>query len=187
MATKTANIDSVLSKEGAAPRDDFGFALECMKSLDDNHNVDLTKVANALNYTNVQSVGNRYRVFRKKYGINLNCVTGSGVVTTKAGDGDEIDSPSPAKTPRKPRARKGAKVSSEPIPATADDNSNDAGEAVAKPKTPRRRRTVKETVQDADVDTLQAAIDDAVENVKKRNNTKIVKKESEDETAADSE
>lgn len=39
MATKTANIDSVLSKEGAAPRDDFGFALECMKSLDDNHNV----------------------------------------------------------------------------------------------------------------------------------------------------
>lgn len=39
MATKTANVDAVVPKEGSVPRDDFGFALECMKSLDDNHNV----------------------------------------------------------------------------------------------------------------------------------------------------
>ncbi|GAD97998.1 hypothetical protein ANI_1_2588014 [Paecilomyces variotii No. 5] len=169
-----------MATEGSIPRDDFGFALECLKSIDDNHNVDLTKVANALNYTNVQSVGNRYRVFRKKYGINLHCVTGSGVITTQDAGGDDIGGPSPVKTPRKPRARKGAKVSSDPIPATGDDTSNEPGEGAAKPKTPRRRRAVKECIQDADVDNLQAAIDEAVENVTKRNNIKAIKEESGD-------
>lgn len=142
--------------------------------------VDLTKVANALNYTNVQSVGNRYRIFRKKYGINLNCVTGSGVVTTQTADGDDIVVSSPVKTPRKPRARKGAKVTSDPIPATSDDASNEPAEGATKPKTPRRRRTIKECVQDADVDNLQVAIDEAVENVTKRNKAKAVKEESDD-------
>lgn len=157
--------------------------------------VDLTKVANALHYTNVQSVGNRYRQFRKKYGVNLNCVSGSGALVTKAGDAnaasaeadaDEAEKTpvkTPVKTPRKPRARKGAKVSSDPIPATAGDSD---GDGTPKTKTPRRgRKPAKESLKDSNADALQSAIDDTVENMKKR--TQMVKKESEDEDIKDSE
>ncbi|KAA8643640.1 hypothetical protein EYZ11_005933 [Aspergillus tanneri] len=163
---KTTTTDGDISQQDAK------FIMECVKNLDQNKQVDLAKVGEALGYTNVASVGNRFRVLRKRYGFaNLDCINTSpapkiGVakgespatptkpagkstrsksakainamadetVTIKAEDkgsdvsmDDEPVSPVKAKTvsPRK-APRKGAKVSSKPIPATGPVTS-DAG------------------------------------------------------------
>ncbi|KKK18717.1 hypothetical protein ARAM_001218 [Aspergillus rambellii] len=103
---------------------DFEFLLECLRSIDDSGMVDIAKVANTLQYTNVASAGNRFRLLRKNLNFpNLNCrnscpspkkkeTTTGEPSATKAGG---------AKTTR---ARKGAKVSAKPIPATGDIVTN---------------------------------------------------------------
>ncbi|OJJ74885.1 hypothetical protein ASPBRDRAFT_52873 [Aspergillus brasiliensis CBS 101740] len=118
---------------------DARFFLACLRCMGDDKQIDLTKVGDMLGYSNVASVGNRFRALRKRYGmVNLEATSGSGVLksasangdkndkatgTTEAGDGVEGESDLDVPATTKPKgkkvaARKGAKASSKPIPAT---------------------------------------------------------------------
>ena len=82
--------------------------------------VDLGKVASVMGYTNVASVGNRFRSIRKRYNLRLECKNtgapskaknGSGASKRKdtpdsgPDDADASDTPVPAPA-KKPRGRK---------------------------------------------------------------------------------
>ncbi|PWY86898.1 hypothetical protein BO70DRAFT_360619 [Aspergillus heteromorphus CBS 117.55] len=137
--------------------------------MGDDKLVDLSKVANSLGYTNIASVGNRFRAVRKRHGImHFESKAGSGITKTtaaedaqanatnaaekakanviKASDAaqdeefeSEVPTPVKAKATKKAGGRKGAKVSSKPIPAT------DA----PKTETKGRKRGAKLTAQAA--------------------------------------
>ncbi|KAI9372161.1 hypothetical protein BJX61DRAFT_542985 [Aspergillus egyptiacus] len=98
----------------------FGF--ECLRNIDKDGKVDLAKVGEALGYSNVASVGNRFRDLRKRYGFTtLECKTGSTPLKDKTGS--KTDGATPTKRgrgrPKQAAPRKGAKASSaNPIPAT---------------------------------------------------------------------
>lgn len=102
-----------------------------------------------MGYSNVASVGNRFRAIRKRYNLNnIEAKSGSGVLksagvnddkdkgaagATEAGDGVAEQSDSDVPTPVKPKgrkvaARKGAKATtSKPIPATGTLKSETKG------------------------------------------------------------
>ncbi|PYH99938.1 hypothetical protein BO71DRAFT_290376, partial [Aspergillus ellipticus CBS 707.79] len=120
---------------------DLQFILACTQNMDKDKLVDLSKVASSLGYTNVASCANRFRAIRKRLGItNLESKTGSGIIkatataeetqtnassmtsTTKAtatkASEPEISALAKPKAAKKTSGRKGAKISSKPIPAT---------------------------------------------------------------------
>ncbi|KAF9886627.1 hypothetical protein FE257_011267 [Aspergillus nanangensis] len=73
---------------------DAVFVFECLKNLDDSKNVDLAAVAGALQYTNVASVGNRFRAIRKRYGFNKLDCTFKGpfkTITQSESKGNQVD------------------------------------------------------------------------------------------------
>lgn len=102
-----------------------------------------------MGYSNVASVGNRFRAIRKRYNLNnIEAKSGSGVLksagangdkdkgaagVTEADDGVAEQSDSDVPTPVKPKgrkvaARKGAKATtSKPIPATGTLKSETKG------------------------------------------------------------
>ncbi|PLB45256.1 hypothetical protein P170DRAFT_479773 [Aspergillus steynii IBT 23096] len=142
----TSNAKSTTTPEGEVSQQDAKFIVECVKNLDSNKQVDLVKVGEALGYTNVVSVANRFRLLRKRHGFpNLECTNASAkgddklsAATTKANgkaraataansgetfpesteDGEPAASVKPS-AKKKVTRRKGAKVSSKPIPASA--------------------------------------------------------------------
>ncbi|KAL2001442.1 hypothetical protein VTN02DRAFT_1758 [Thermoascus thermophilus] len=125
-------------------RDEATFLAELIKNMDEQRSINLAKVAEALGYTSVGSVANRFRLLKKKYDLKLSGRQGplkseSSTTTTynnnnaPADDENQLDSsaaapasatPSPAKPGRRPRAanprpRKGAMASTDkPIAAT---------------------------------------------------------------------
>ncbi|PWY94928.1 hypothetical protein BO94DRAFT_620435 [Aspergillus sclerotioniger CBS 115572] len=126
---------------GEISQADAKFFLACLQSFGDDKQIDLTKVADTLGYTNVASVGNRFRALRKRHVMNnVDARTGSGVLKgaytmteipkqtedkeTEATEEIEAkeDSEPELPTPVKPKAkkaapRKGAKTTSKPVPA----------------------------------------------------------------------
>ncbi|CAK37076.1 hypothetical protein CBS63078_8188 [Aspergillus niger] len=152
------------------PNADAHFFLACLQCMGDDKQIDLTKVGDMLGYSNVASVGNRFRSLRKRYGMNnLEAKSGSGILksagtngdkdkeatgTTEAGDGvneeSDIDEPSPVKPKgRKVATRKGAKATSKPIPATGTLKS----EVKGRKRGAKSAVAVKEEEED-DADTL---------------------------------
>ncbi|KAL2821772.1 hypothetical protein BDW59DRAFT_164110 [Aspergillus cavernicola] len=117
MATKS---NTTATEPDGVPQNDIRFSFEILRNIDTDGKVDLTKIAEAMGYTNVNSVGNRFRELRKRYGfMTLECKAGSSPVKEKTGP--KVDG-SPTKRgagrPKKGAVRKGAKVSSAtPIPA----------------------------------------------------------------------
>ncbi|BCS08295.1 similar to An01g06010 [Aspergillus luchuensis] len=131
------------------PYADAQFFLACLQCMGDDKQIDLTKVGDMMGYSNVASVGNRFRAIRKRYNLNnIEAKSGSGVLksagangdkdkgaagATEAGDGVAELSGSDVPTPVKPKgrkvaARKGAKATtSKPIPATGTLNSETKG------------------------------------------------------------
>lgn len=91
----------------------------------------------ALGYTNVNSVGNRFRKMRDKYGFTgLECTNGNGISmkekpSSPKKDADGTDTPAkrrPGRPPKKATPRKGAKVSTaDPMPATGPVAKNGDG------------------------------------------------------------
>ncbi|KAL5336260.1 hypothetical protein BJX70DRAFT_286290 [Aspergillus crustosus] len=122
------------SKSDDPNQQDVRFGFECLKSIDKDGKVDLGKVGSALGYTNIYSVGNRFRAMRTKYGFtSLESKTGTTPLkekTTPKANANSNDGtptkrargrPALGGTPTKTTgvARKRAKVSTaEPIPAT---------------------------------------------------------------------
>ncbi|KAL2004821.1 hypothetical protein VTN00DRAFT_3094 [Thermoascus crustaceus] len=144
-------------------RDEATFLVEVIKNMDEQRSVDLAKVAEALGYTSVGSVANRFRLLKKKYDLKLSgrqgslksaAAAASGESATidnpAANDENQVDSsvapasatPSPAKPGRRPRAanprpRKGAKASTNnPIPATKGMGDGTTTAATTSPPTP---------------------------------------------------
>ncbi|OJJ43241.1 hypothetical protein ASPZODRAFT_19646 [Penicilliopsis zonata CBS 506.65] len=81
MKTPAAKINTVNSE---IKPDDAAFIIECTKHMGEDRIVDLSKVAEAMGYANVNSVGNRLRALRKRHGIKLECKMGSGASPVKA-------------------------------------------------------------------------------------------------------
>lgn len=91
----------------------------------------------ALGYTNVNSVGNRFRKMRDKYGFTgLECTNGSGISmkekpSSPKKNADGTDTPTkrrPGRPPKKDTPRKGAKISTaDPMPATGPVAKNGDG------------------------------------------------------------
>ncbi|PWY85156.1 hypothetical protein BO83DRAFT_394601 [Aspergillus eucalypticola CBS 122712] len=131
------------------PYADAQFFLACLQCMGDDKQIDLTKVGDMMGYSNVASVGNRFRAIRKRYNLNnIEAKSGSGVLksagangdkdkgaagATEAGDAVAEQSDSDVPTPVKPKgrkvaARKGAKATtSKPIPATGTLKSETKG------------------------------------------------------------
>ncbi|RAH62099.1 hypothetical protein BO85DRAFT_501766 [Aspergillus piperis CBS 112811] len=131
------------------PYADAQFFLACLQCMGDDKQIDLTKVGDMMGYSNVASVGNRFRAIRKRPNLNsIEAKSGSGVLksagangdkdkgaagATEAGDGVAEQSGSDVPTPVKPKgrkvaARKGAKATtSKPIPATGTLKSGTKG------------------------------------------------------------
>ncbi|RLL99174.1 hypothetical protein CFD26_106538 [Aspergillus turcosus] len=138
---------------------DATFIIECLKNLNESKQVDIAKVATALNYSNVASAGNRFRALRKRYGFaNLECKNSTPTKAGKAGpidksakdgtagdedatsSGETVQS-SPSKPARKPAAgRKGAKANSKPIPATGPVSTDGSASPSKKPAAKRGPR-----------------------------------------------
>ncbi|KAF3479819.1 uncharacterized protein GIQ15_06795 [Arthroderma uncinatum] len=91
---------------------DIAFMAECFKHLNGPFNVDLAAVAEGLGYKNHNSVGNRLRAIKKKWGIG-------------AADGAEAgaDGATPA-APKTPR--KGPKAARGPLKAKAEGDEEEA-------------------------------------------------------------
>ncbi|RAK91606.1 hypothetical protein BO79DRAFT_252440 [Aspergillus costaricaensis CBS 115574] len=153
------------------PYADAQFFLACLQCMGDDKQIDLTKVGDMMGYSNVASVGNRFRAIRKRYNLNnIEAKSGSGILksagangdkdkgaagATEAGDDVAEQSDSDVPTPVKPKgrkvaARKGAKATtSKPIPATGTLKSETKG----------RKRGVKSIVvvkeeEEDDADSL---------------------------------
>ena len=130
-------------------------------------------MADALGYTNVASVGNRFRALRKRYAMNnLDAKFGSGVLKsastiadapkqaegkdTEAAEGVDAQEQSEPElpTPIKPKAkkatpRKGAKTTSKPVPATVSPAKGRKRGAKSTTKAPSEAHVKEE--DDADV------------------------------------
>ncbi|KAL4802774.1 hypothetical protein BDV18DRAFT_163736 [Aspergillus unguis] len=125
--------------------------------------VDLAGVGAALGYKNVQSVGNRFRQMRQKFGFpSLECTAGSSPARKKTaakgkdvngednGD-DEAVTPTPSPVKRgaasaSKKSRKGAKVSTEkPIPATAPVVKDEEGSSDEEKEIPKANFVVEST------------------------------------------
>lgn len=152
----------------------------------------------ALGYTNVASVANRFRLLRKRHGFhNLDYVNNSGKGddkppapstkdTGKAGastmtntvtradetssDCTEEGEPGVAakrqRSPQKKTQRKGAKVSSKPIPATTAASRNGSGSSKAKGAT--KAGNLQDAAAQSDGnDRINSFLLDAVERVVK--------------------
>ncbi|RDW70748.1 uncharacterized protein DSM5745_08259 [Aspergillus mulundensis] len=100
-AQPTTTDNSAVDAKDAA----FGFA--CLRNIRDGK-VNLVGVANALNYSNVRSVGNRFRALREKYGF-------TGLECTTADPGAKV-------SPQKRKAATGA------TGAPGDDDNQDNGD-----------------------------------------------------------
>ncbi|RAL02426.1 uncharacterized protein BO80DRAFT_443736 [Aspergillus ibericus CBS 121593] len=178
MATPTKATVAKSNSAVEISQPDAQFFLACLQNFGEDKQIDLTKVADALGYTNVASVGNRFRALRKRYAMNhLEAKAGSGApkgvkptdnVTdaTKQPDGNETeangadgvdtkeDSESELPTPVKPKAkqaapRKGAKTTSKPVPAT-DSPAKSRKRGAKSTAKPLAKSRVKEE-DDADV------------------------------------
>jgi len=107
---------------------------EKQSTILNNNQVDLSGVGEALGYTNVNSVGNRFRRMRDKYGFTgLECTNGHGMTMKEkpASPKKEAETPAkrrPGRPPKNAGPRKGAKVSTaDPIPATGPVAKNGNG------------------------------------------------------------
>lgn len=100
--------------------------------------MDLSSVGEALGYTNVNSVGNRFRRMRDKYGFTgLECTNGNGITVKEkpASPKEDVDGTGtptkrrPGRPPKKATSpRKGAKISTaDPISATGPVAMNGDG------------------------------------------------------------
>lgn len=106
-------------------------------TITNNNQVDLSGVGEALGYTNVNSVGNRFRRMRDKYGFTgLECTNGNGMTmkekpASPKKEADGTGTPAkrrPGRPPKSAGLRKGAKVSTaDPIPATGPVAKNGDG------------------------------------------------------------
>ncbi|KAL4960310.1 uncharacterized protein BDV14DRAFT_204841 [Aspergillus stella-maris] len=103
----------------------FGF--ECLRNIKDGK-VELAGVMAAMNYTNIDSVANRFRKLRTKYGLTgLECTTANAPTPNKRkaaadGDGDGMaPKRGPGRPPKKPRG-KAAKA------AAQDNDDGEDGE-----------------------------------------------------------
>ncbi|KAL4988233.1 hypothetical protein BDW68DRAFT_177121 [Aspergillus falconensis] len=67
MSSTTTKPDT--ADKSSVPEKDAIFGFECLRNIRDGK-VDLVAVAQALQYTNVDSVSNRFRALRKKYGFS---------------------------------------------------------------------------------------------------------------------
>ncbi|PLN78748.1 hypothetical protein BDW42DRAFT_195665 [Aspergillus taichungensis] len=90
--------------DGEVTRQDAKFIVECLKSIDHDKMVNLTKVADALGYTNVASVGNRFRTVRKRYGFEQLEAKSIGVSITPKGKA-KLDALASTPTKLKPQAK----------------------------------------------------------------------------------
>ncbi|KAL4782500.1 hypothetical protein BJX76DRAFT_358866 [Aspergillus varians] len=128
MASESKTIDEPVSQDAI-----FGF--ECLRNIR-NGKVDLAGVGKALGYKNVNSVANRFRRMRDKYGFSgLDCALGNASPSKgKAASSDNNNGSPPKRGPGRPpkkATKKGAKVSTaDPIPATgpvvnSEDNSGE--------------------------------------------------------------
>ncbi|KAL4797405.1 hypothetical protein BDV19DRAFT_387213 [Aspergillus venezuelensis] len=107
----------------------FGF--ECLRNIKDGK-VELAGVMAAMNYTNIDSVANRFRKLRTKYGLTgLECTTVNAPTPNKRkavadGDGDgATPKRGPGRPPKKPRG-KAAKAAA--ATATQDNDHGEDGE-----------------------------------------------------------
>ncbi|KUJ09063.1 uncharacterized protein LY89DRAFT_690601 [Mollisia scopiformis] len=101
MPTAPAAADAVEESKGKSdmPQADIDFIMVCIKNaMDGVLTVDAVKIAEALGYSNVRSVGNRVATIKKKYGLAMSVSR-----VSKGDDGASKSGPStPApKTPRK--------------------------------------------------------------------------------------
>ncbi|PYI03805.1 hypothetical protein BO78DRAFT_451220 [Aspergillus sclerotiicarbonarius CBS 121057] len=178
MSTPTKATVAKSNSAVEIPQADAQFFLACLQNLGEDKQIDLTKVADALGYTNVASVGNRFRALRKRYAMNnLDAKAGSGVLKGVKQSDTMADSPKQPEgndsevngaddinmkeesepelpTPVKPKAkkaapRKGAKTTSKPVPAT-DSPAKGRKRAAKSTTKPLSKSRVKEE-EDADV------------------------------------
>ncbi|KAL2868728.1 uncharacterized protein BJX67DRAFT_379679 [Aspergillus lucknowensis] len=90
------------NQDNEIPPQDIRFGFECLRNIDGDGKVDLGAVGEALGYSNVNSVGNRFRELRKRYGFTrLECKTGS---PTKA-KAKSTSQPADATPTKRPRGR----------------------------------------------------------------------------------
>ncbi|KAI9931475.1 hypothetical protein ASPWEDRAFT_25649 [Aspergillus wentii DTO 134E9] len=123
MSTKSNPEKTKSNPEVDISSSDMAFLFECLRNLDESKNVDLVNVADIMGYTNVQSVGNRFRNLRKKHGINLDCKSGGTVKGKGAAKDTKSDDTAPAPAPAT-KTRKGSK-------AKAAEEADDAEETPA--------------------------------------------------------
>lgn len=123
--------------------------------------VDISKVAAALNYKNPVSVANRIRVLKKQFGLEISCSNGS------ANGANFTGSP-----------RKGAKAAQSrgPIKATAD--GSDAPTTAGK-KRGRKPKAAK-VANDEEVDTIKNEPDVKMEDGNLSDEEGTVKKEDDE-------
>ncbi|BCS18933.1 uncharacterized protein APUU_11761S [Aspergillus puulaauensis] len=132
-----SNIDSNNTNNPDEPASqDVRFGFECLRNIKDGK-VDLSGVGEALGYTNVNSVGNRFRRMRDKYGFTgLECTNGNGMTmkekpASPKKEADGTGTPAkrrPGRPPKNAGLRKGAKVSTaDLIPATGPVAKNGDG------------------------------------------------------------
>ncbi|KAL3476800.1 hypothetical protein BJX99DRAFT_258135 [Aspergillus californicus] len=121
------------------PAQDIRFGFECLRNIEADGKalqVNLTGIRDAMGYSNVNSVGNRFRELRKRYGFpTLECKTGASVSPQKSATTTPEGTPTKraAARARKTAVRKGAKVSTstpisatKPVPKTEESEDMDA-------------------------------------------------------------
>ncbi|PKY04733.1 hypothetical protein P168DRAFT_317783 [Aspergillus campestris IBT 28561] len=101
MAPKSKSDTNV---DGEVTPQDAKFIVECLKSIGDDKMVNLVKVADALGYTNVASVGNRFRAVRKRYGFEQLEAKSTGMSITPKGKA-KLDALAGTPTKVKPQAK----------------------------------------------------------------------------------
>lgn len=111
--------------------------------------VDLGSVAQSMGYTNVASVGNRFRLLRKRYNLRLECKNtgntnrskGTSCGPVKSKDISDSSSDPADDTPMSPKKPRGRKLDSKPIPASGPDGGSEVI-AARKAKSNRNRKGV---------------------------------------------
>ncbi|KAL4929228.1 uncharacterized protein BDV17DRAFT_290880 [Aspergillus undulatus] len=124
--TSTNNSDDL-------PAKDIRFGFECLRNIRDGK-VDLAGVMQALNYTNIKSVANRFNALKKQYdfsGLESTSVNAPANATPskRKAAATETDGAAPAKRgpgrpPKKARGKAAKAVKSEPADNT-DDNDGE--------------------------------------------------------------
>ncbi|KAM5468713.1 hypothetical protein MauCBS54593_004708 [Microsporum audouinii] len=169
--------DTTVENSGEAPSkqtSDIAFMAECFKHLQGPFNVDLPAMAEALGYKNHNSVGNRLRAIKKKWGIG----TGDGAEAGSEGT-------SAATTPKTPR--KGAKAARGPVKAKAETDGEEAkanGSPAKRGRKPaanggRKRKTANATADEKE--NVDPATEDKANEAEIKAETEVTAKDADDD------